>query len=88
MARFSKGEAITHGWGMATRHLGFFVVALIVVGVASAVPSRLQILGFLALFVGAFVAIPAVLMAAVFVYRKLLVAAEGPALAPQAPPAT
>lgn len=39
---FSRGEAIRFGWDAAVRHLKFFVVALILAGLAQAIPDRLQ----------------------------------------------
>jgi uncharacterized membrane protein len=39
---FSRGEAIRFGWDSAVRHLKFFVVALILAGLAQGVPNSLQ----------------------------------------------
>jgi hypothetical protein len=41
-AKFSIDEAIQVGWTAAKRHIGFFVLLLVVVGLVQAIPSRVQ----------------------------------------------
>ncbi len=41
-SRFSSREAVRFGWAMAKRHIGFFVIFLIVVVLISAVPQLLD----------------------------------------------
>ncbi|MGQ0569421.1 MAG: DUF975 family protein [Armatimonadota bacterium] len=55
-----------------------FVFGLLLFGIV--------VLGALALFVGLFVALPTILMASAYVYRKLLAQAEGSAATPAPPP--
>lgn len=69
MSKFSKGEAIQFGWEATKRHLGFFIIVLIIALVANAIPNRVQdatketapllsfLFGLVSLFVGQVVAI-------------------------------
>lgn len=40
--KFSTDEAIQVGWDAARRNIGFFVILLIVVALAQAIPSQVQ----------------------------------------------